>query len=108
MRRGTLSRTTFSSAAPRPATASFTSTTRRASGWRSTGTTPGAMPRDRRAPEASRRGDAMAEFDLIVRSGRVIDPASDIDGVHDVAVQAGRIAQVAPRIAGAATRTVDA
>jgi predicted amidohydrolase len=29
----------------------------------------------------------MAKFDLIVRGGRVIDPASGLDGVHDVAVK---------------------
>jgi dihydroorotase len=50
----------------------------------------------------------MANFDLIVRGGRVIDPGQGIDGVHDVAVKAGTIAQVAPRIAGTAARTVDA
>ncbi|PYN22889.1 MAG: hypothetical protein DMD76_18665 [Candidatus Rokuibacteriota bacterium] len=50
----------------------------------------------------------MAKFDLIVRGGRVIDPAHAIDGVRDVAVKDGRIAQVAPRIAGTAARTVDA
>jgi dihydroorotase len=49
----------------------------------------------------------MAKFDLIVRGGRVIDPASGIDGVHDVAVKDGVIAQVAPQIAGTA-RTLDA
>ena len=42
----------------------------------------------------------MAKFDLIVRGGRVIDFAEGIDGVGDVAVKDGRIAQVAPRIAG--------
>ena len=50
----------------------------------------------------------MTEFDLIVRGGRVIDPASGIDGLHDVAVKGGTIAQVAPRIAGTAVRTVNA
>jgi dihydroorotase len=50
----------------------------------------------------------MAKFDLIVRGGRVIDPASGLDGVLDVAVNAGTIAQVAPRIDGTAARTVDA
>jgi len=50
----------------------------------------------------------MAKFDLIVRGGRVIDPAHAIDGVHDVAVKDGTIAQVAPRIAGTAARTVNA
>ena len=50
----------------------------------------------------------MPKFDLIVRGGRVIDPASGIDGAHDVAVKDGTIAQVASRIAGTAARTVDA
>src|SRR5438552_6455723 len=50
----------------------------------------------------------MAKFDLIVRGGRVIDPASGIDGAHDVAVKDGTIAQVASRIGGTAARTVDA
>jgi dihydroorotase len=50
----------------------------------------------------------MAKFDLIVRDGRVIDPASGIDGVHDVAVKDGTIVQVALRIAGTTARTVDA
>ena len=50
----------------------------------------------------------MAKFDLIIRGGRVIDPAQDIDGVRDVAVKNGTIAQVAPRIAGTAPRTLDA
>jgi adenine deaminase len=58
--------------------------------------------------EGVRRRDAMAKFDLIVRGGRVIDPASGIDGAHDVAVKDGTIAQVAPRIAGTAARTVNA
>ena len=50
----------------------------------------------------------MAEFDLIVRGGRVIDPGQGIDGVHGVGVKGGAIAQVAPRIAGTTARTVDA
>ena len=50
----------------------------------------------------------MAKFDLIVRGGRVIDPASGIDGAYDVAVKDGTIAQVAPRIAGTAARTINA
>ena len=41
----------------------------------------------------------MAKFDLIVRGGRVIDPASGLDGVHDVAVKDGTI-----RAGGAADR----
>src|SRR5499427_986687 len=50
----------------------------------------------------------MSKFDLIVRGGRVIDPASGIDDVHDVAVKDGAIALVAPRISGTAARTIDA
>ncbi len=38
-------------------------------------------------------------MDLILRGGRVIDPARGIDGVHDVGFAGGRIAAVAPRIA---------
>ena len=47
-------------------------------------------------------------FDVILRGGRVIDPARGLDGVHDVAVRDGKIAAVAPRIAGRASRTIDA
>ena len=50
----------------------------------------------------------MAEFDLIVRGGRVIDPSSGIDGLQDVAIKDRTIAEVAPRISGTATRTVNA
>src|SRR3954449_4617378 len=35
-----------------------------------------------------------ATFDLLLRGGRVIDPASGIDGLKDVAVRNGRIAAV--------------
>jgi dihydroorotase len=42
--------------------------------------------------------DAMTEtpYDLVLRGGRVIDPAQGLDGVRDVAVSAGRIAAIAP------------
>src|SRR5207247_1329097 len=56
MRRATPCRTTCWSAAPRPATASSTSTTSRASGRRSTGTTPSAM-RPEQATSASDDSD---------------------------------------------------
>ena len=46
----------------------------------------------------------MAKFDLIVRGRRVIDPASEIDGVHDIAVKEGAMAKVASQIAGTAAR----
>ncbi|MBL8671412.1 MAG: amidohydrolase/deacetylase family metallohydrolase [Alphaproteobacteria bacterium] len=38
-------------------------------------------------------------MDLILRGGRVIDPARGIDGTHDVGFAGGRVATVAPRIA---------
>ncbi len=47
-------------------------------------------------------------FDLLLRGGRVIDPASGRDGVADVAVADGRIAAVEPNIpAGTAREVVD-
>src|SRR3954464_1232454 len=47
-------------------------------------------------------------FDLVLRGGRVIDPAQNVDGVHDVAVKDGRIAAVLPSIApSSAKESVD-
>ena len=40
-----------------------------------------------------------AGFELILRGGRVIDPAQAIDGVMDVGILGGRIAAVAPSLA---------
>jgi dihydroorotase len=37
-------------------------------------------------------------YDLIIKGGRVIDPAQNIDGVMDVAIQGRKIARVAPDI----------
>jgi len=36
----------------------------------------------------------MKQYDWIIRGGRVIDPANELDGVFDVAIDAGRIAAV--------------
>jgi dihydroorotase len=38
-------------------------------------------------------------YDLLLRGGRVIDPAQNLDGAYDVAVKDGRIAAVLPSIA---------
>src|SRR5271169_4520415 len=47
-------------------------------------------------------------YDLLLRGGRVICPASGIDGIFDVAVRDGRIAAVEPSIlSSSATQTVD-
>jgi dihydroorotase len=47
-----------------------------------------------------------AEYDLVVRGGRVIDPAQNIDRAADVAVRGGKIAEIGPNLAG--TKVVDA
>lgn len=39
-------------------------------------------------------------FDLVLRGGRVIDPANGVDAVGDLAIRAGRIAAIAPHIPG--------
>jgi N-acyl-D-glutamate deacylase len=39
--------------------------------------------------------DSSPKFDLVIRNGRVIDPESGLDGVHDVGVRGGRIAAIA-------------
>ena len=47
-------------------------------------------------------------FDVILRGGRVIDPASNLDAVRDIGFRDGRVAEVAERIEAAATETFDA
>ena len=39
-------------------------------------------------------------YDLLLRGGRVIDPAQGLDGLFDVAVRDGRIAAVAKNLPG--------
>ena len=39
-----------------------------------------------------------ASFDLLLRGGRVICPASGVDGIRDVAIRGGKIAAVASDI----------
>jgi dihydroorotase len=46
------------------------------------------------------------EFSLIIKGGHVIDPKNGIDGVMDVAVSNGKVAAVAPNIAGDRAATV--
>lgn len=48
-------------------------------------------------------------FDLLIRNGRVIDPAQNVDAVRDVAVRGGRIAaMLEPGSTTEALRTLDA
>jgi dihydroorotase len=47
-------------------------------------------------------------FDLILKGGRVIDPAAGIDGVRDVAIRGGRVAALAENVlASSARETID-
>jgi dihydroorotase len=50
-----------------------------------------------------------ADYDLVIRGGRVIDPSQRLDRLADVAIRGGRIAAVRPNIpASAATQSIDA
>jgi len=67
-----------------------------------------AVTRTRRRDGTARQAGPAARYDLVLRGGRVIDPARDVDGRLDVAVRAGTIAAVAPDIAaGPGTRVLD-
>ena len=48
-----------------------------------------------------------APYDLLLRGGHVVDPASGLDGIADVAVTGGRIAAVGPNLPGPARETID-
>jgi dihydroorotase len=58
-----------------------------------------------RIPEARAAG---TKYDLIVKGGRVIDPARKLDAVRDVAISQGRIAAVKANIMAGAVETIDA
>jgi len=45
-------------------------------------------------------------FDILLRGGRVIDPAQNLSGNYDVAVKDGRIASILPSIAPSSAKTV--
>jgi dihydroorotase len=48
------------------------------------------------------------KYDLVIKGGRVIDPAHKVDGIRDVAITGGKITAVQPTIAADAARTIDA
>ena len=45
--------------------------------------------------------------DLVLRGGRVIDPAQGIDGIFDVSIRDNRIAAIGENLAGPARETID-
>ena len=49
---------------------------------------------------------ATRKYDLLLKGGRVIDPANNIDGAFDVATSGGHIALVDKDISPALARTV--
>ena len=54
-------------------------------------------------------GAAAQDFDLLIKNGHVIDPKNDVDGVMDVGIKDGKIAEVGRNIAaGRATTVADA
>jgi dihydroorotase len=53
---------------------------------------------------ASARPAPDDRFDLVLRGGRVLDPARGLDAVMDVAIAGGRVAAVAPSIPARAAR----
>src|SRR5712672_3838241 len=46
-------------------------------------------------------------YDLVLRGGRVIDPAQGLDGLLDVAVRNGRIVAIGKALPGPAKQTID-
>lgn len=60
-------------------------------------------------PQAARVFGATANFDLMIRGGRVIDPAQQLDFSADVGIVDGMIAAVAPQLpAASSTEIIDA
>lgn len=57
---------------------------------------------------AGRAFGAAAPYDLVIKGGHVIDPASGVNAVRDVAVAGGKIAAVAATIEAGGAQTVNA
>jgi dihydroorotase len=58
---------------------------------------------------AAARSTSGAQYDLLVKGGRVLDPSRRLDAMADVAIANGRIAAVKPSIAAStATEVIDA
>ena len=48
------------------------------------------------------------QFDIVIKGGRVLDPASGLDGVRDIGIRQGRIAAVEESVSPGAARPIDA
>ena len=60
------------------------------------------------ASRASSFAATADKYDLVIKGGRVIDPAARLDAFRDVAILQGRIAAVGATVTGPASNTVDA
>jgi dihydroorotase len=59
------------------------------------------------ASKASRLA-AADKYDLVIKGGRVIDPATRLDAIRDVAISGGRIVAVGTSLTGTSGQSVDA
>ena len=57
---------------------------------------------------AGSRAFGAAKYDLIIKGGRVIDPASKLDAARDVAIAHGRVAAIGSQLSGDAAQMLDA
>src|SRR4051812_45600319 len=48
------------------------------------------------------------KYDLVIKGGRVVDPASKLNAIRDVAISGGRIAAVKADISAGGAQTLDA
>lgn len=55
-----------------------------------------------------KNGTKNRAYEVMLRGGRVIDPANELDGTFDIAIRDGTIAAVGKRLPGRAKRTIDA
>jgi dihydroorotase len=46
-------------------------------------------------------------MDILLKGGRIIDPATGRDGIFDVGIAGGKITAIEPEISAATTRTID-
>ncbi len=57
---------------------------------------------------ATRPDARAAEYDLLIKGGRVIDPSRRFDAIADVGIAGGKISAVQSRLASATANTIDA